>query len=277
MKKFNRLAIPYLIWMGILVIVPLILMTILAVSNNGQTISLSKLTFGVNHFSTVFSSEYIRALFKSIELASLSTIGCVLLGYPLAYILARSNLKNKYLFLVLLLFPMWICMLLRLKIIQKMLSDNGLLETFFGIHIDIAGTEFAVVLVMIFMYLPFMVFPLFTVLEKLDKSLLEASNDLGANNVKTFLKVTLPLSVKGITSGIIMVFLPAATGFAIPQIIGNGKIMLIGNLIENKIMGSKGGLVEYNVGSLASLIIMILVLGALFIISKTDEEGETLL
>ena len=277
MKKFDKLAIPYLVWMAVLVLIPLVLMTILAVSNNGQTISLVNITFGFDHFSTVFSSEYIKALFKSIELAALSTIGCVLLGYPLAYILARSNLKNKYLCLILLLFPMWICMLLRLKIIQKMLSDNGLLETFFGIHVDIAGTELAVVLVMIIMYLPFMVFPIFTVLEKLDKSLLEASNDLGANNFKTFLKVTLPLSMKGITSGIIMVFLPAATGFAVPQIIGNGKIMLIGNLIENKIMGSKGGLVEYNVGSLASLIIMILVLGALFIISKTDEEGETLL
>lgn len=277
MKKFDRLAIPYLIWMAVLVLIPLLLMTILAISNNGQTISLTKFSLGFSHFSTVFSSEYLKALFKSIELAVLSTIGCVLLGYPLAYILARSNMKNKYLCLILLLFPMWICMLLRLKIIQKMLSDNGLLETFFGIHIDIAGTELAVVIVMIIMYLPFMVFPLFTVLEKLDKSLLEASNDLGANNFKTFIKVTLPLSMKGITSGVIMVFLPAATGFAIPQIIGNGKIMLIGNLIENKIMGSKGGLVEYNVGSLASLIIMILVLGALFIISKTDEEGETLL
>lgn len=277
MKKFSKFAIPYLIWMAVLVIIPLILMTVLAFSNNGQTISFVNLTFGFDHMNTVFSAEYLRAFFKSIELATLSTIGCVLLGYPLAYILARSNLKNKYLFLVLLLFPMWICMLLRLKIIQKMLSDNGLLETFFGIHVDLAGTEIAVVIVMIIMYLPFMVFPLFTVLEKLDQSLLEASNDLGANHFKTFLKVTLPLSVKGITSGVIMVFLPAATGFAIPQIIGNGKIMLIGNLIENKIMGSKGGLVEYNVGSLASLIIMVLVLGALFIVSKTDEEGETLL
>lgn len=277
MKKFSRFAIPYLVWMILLVVVPLILMTFLAFSENGQSIKLENWSFGVSHFKTVFSGEYIRAFFKSIELASISTVGCIALGYPLAYILVKSKIRNKFLVLILLMFPMWICMLLRLKIIQKMISENGLLYTFFGINIDIAGTELAVILVMILMYLPFMVFPIFTVLEKIDNSLLEASNDLGANNFKTFIKVTLPLSLKGVTSGIIMVFLPAATGFAIPQIIGNGKIMLIGNLIENKIMGSKGGLTEYNVGSLVSLVIMILVLGSLFIISKTDEEGETLL
>lgn len=277
MKKFNKFAIPYLIWMILLVAIPMVLMTILAFSNNGQSIKFDDLSFGVSHFETVFSQDYIKAFFKSIELAAISTVGCIILGYPLAYILTRSKIRNKFMVLLLLMFPMWICMLLRLKIIQKMLSENGLLYTFFGINLDIAGTEGAVIIVMILMYLPFMVFPIFTVLEKIDNSLLEASNDLGANNFKSFLKVTLPLSLKGVTSGIIMVFLPAATGFAIPQIIGNGKIMLIGNIIENKIMGSKGGLTEYNVGSLVSLVIMVLVLGSLFIISKTDEEGETLL
>ena len=189
------------------------------------------------------------------------------------------SIKNLKIILtiLLILFPMWICMLLRLKVINNMLSEGGLLETFFGIHVNLSGTEFAVVLVMILMYLPFMILPIFTQLQKIDRSLFEASQDLGATPVKTFLKVTLPLSMKGVTSGIIMVFLPAATGFAIPEIIGNGKINLIGNVIENYISGAKGVATQYNIGCMISLIIIIVVIGSLVIISKIDAEGETLL
>ena len=277
MKRFKHFAIPYVIWLGVLVLLPLILLTLLSVSATKYSLNFSNFQFSVSHISSVFTAQNLEAFGNSIKLALLATVGCVLFGYPVAYIVSMSKIKNKYLTILLILFPMWICMLLRLKILNNMFSEGGLLESFFGISLNISGTEFAVVLVMILMYMPFMILPIFTQLQKIDRSLFEASQDLGATPVKTFLKVTLPLSMKGVTSGIIMVFLPAATGFAIPEIIGNGKINLIGNVIENYISGAKGVATQYNVGCMISLIIIIIVIGSLILISKIDAEGETLL
>ena len=277
MKNFKRFSIPYVIWLGVLVLFPLVLLTLLSFSATKYSLTFNSFRFSVEHAETVFTAQNILAFWNSIKLACLATIGCVLLGYPVAYIISMSKIKNKYLTILLILFPMWICMLLRLKIINNMISEGGLLESFFGIRVNISGTEFAVVLVMILMYMPFMILPIFTQLQKIDRSLFEASQDLGANHFKTFVKVTLPLSMKGVTSGIIMVFLPAATGFAIPEIIGNGKINLIGNVIENYISGAKGVATQYNIGCMISLIIIILVIGSLILISKIDAEGETLL
>jgi spermidine/putrescine transport system permease protein len=277
MKNFKRYAIPYVLWLGVLVLVPLVLLTFIAFSSTKFSLSFDSFKFSVDHVSTVFTAQNLTAFWNSIKLAFLATVGCILVGYPVSYIISMSKLKNKYLTLLIVLFPMWICMLLRLKIINNMISEGGLLESFFGIKINISGTEFAVVLVMILMYLPFMILPIFTQLQKIDRSLFEASQDLGANPFRTFYKVTLPLSMKGVTSGIIMVFLPAATGFAIPEIIGNGKINLIGNVIENYISGAKGVATQYNVGCMISLVIIFLVFGSLIIISKIDAEGETLL
>ena len=277
MKNFKRFAIPYVVWLGILVLIPLILLTFISFSATKYKLSFDTFEFSVEHVSTVFTAQNLEAFWNSIKLALIATFGCVIFGYPVSYIISMSKIKNKYLTILLILFPMWICMLLRLKVINNMLSEGGLLETFFGIHVNLSGTEFAVVLVMILMYLPFMILPIFTQLQKIDRSLFEASQDLGATPAKTFLKVTLPLSMKGVTSGIIMVFLPAATGFAIPEIIGNGKINLIGNVIENYISGAKGVATQYNIGCMISLIIIIVVIGALILISKIDAEGETLL
>ena len=268
MKNFKRFSIPYVIWLGLLVLVPLILLTFISFSTTKYKLAFDSFEFSVEHVSTVFTAQNLEAFWNSIKLALIATIGCVIFGYPVSYIISMSKIKNKYL---------TICMLLRLKVINNMLSEGGLLETFFGIHVNLSGTEFAVVLVMILMYLPFMILPIFTQLQKIDRSLFEASQDLGANPFKTFLKVTLPLSMKGVTSGIIMVFLPAATGFAIPEIIGNGKISLIGNVIENYITGAKGVATQYNIGCMISLMIIVVVVGALVIISKIDAEGETLL
>lgn len=277
MKNFKRYAVPYLVWLGVLVLLPLILLILIAFSSTKFSLSFDSFRFGIEHVSTVFTKQNIIAFWNSIKLSFIATLGCVLIGYPVAYIISMSKLKNKYLTLIIVLFPMWICMLLRLKIINNMISEGGLLESFFGIKVNISGTEFAVILVMILMYLPFMILPIFTQLQKIDRSLFEASQDLGASPFRTFYKVTLPLSLKGVTSGIIMVFLPAATGFAIPEIIGNGKINLIGNVIENYISGAKGVATQYNVGCMISLVIIFLVFGSLIIINKIDAEGETLL
>lgn len=273
MSKFKKFSIPYIIWLVVFVAIPLILLILVAFSTMTSSISFKDYTFDTSHILEAFSSVNNYALLNSLKYSLITTAGCILLGYPVALIISMSKLKNKYLMILIIIFPMWICMILRLKILNYMFS--GLFESVFHIPLDISGTEFAVILVMIIMYLPFMILPIFTQLQKIDRSLFEASADLGASPAKTFLKVTLPLSMKGVTSGIIMVFLPSATGFAIPQIIGNGNINLIGNYIERYFVS--GGSSQYNVGSVVSLVILIAVLGSLFIISKTDAEGDTLI
>lgn len=270
MKSFSRLARPYLIWMLVLVVVPILIMVGLSFLDI-QGFDIINAKFTLKNFSSLKESVYAKAFYNSMKLAFIATFICFLIGYPVAYILSNSKIKNKYLVLLILILPMWTNMLLRLYAIEKIMIPNSILNMF-GISFNFYGTEGAVILGLVTMYLPFMIFPIYTVLEKIDKSLLEASKDLGANDIKTFLKVTFPLSLKGVMSGIIMVFLPSAMGFAIPQRLGAGKVVLIGNVIENMFMKS-----FYNIGSLLSLVVILLVMGALAIIAKIDEEGETLL
>ena len=173
--------------------------------------------------------------------------------------------------------PMWTNMLLRIQTLNNLFKPNSFLSNTLGISIDL--TEYKslkIILVMTIVYLPFMIFPCYTVLEKMDQSLIEASMDLGASRVKSFFKITFPLSVKGIFSGFIMVFLPCAMGFTIPQIVTDGdpNYAMLGQLIERQFMSSSPA---YNVGSLMSLFILIFTLGSIYLISRVDQEGETLL
>lgn len=231
-------------------------------------------SFSLAHFPTVFSVTYFKASVTSLRLALFATLGCLAIGYPIAYIISNLKTKKKFLILLLFILPMWTNLLLRVETINRLLRPESILKDVLGISFNLSGTEFAVVIAMIMVYLPFMIFPIYTVLEKKDKGLIEASYDLGANPIATFFKVTLPLSAKGITSGVTMVFLPCAMGFTIPQIVSNGNIYLIGNIIERHFKGSTG---TYNIGSLTSLLLIVVVFGALFIMTKTDESGETLL
>lgn len=273
MNKFKKFSIPYLLWLTLFVVIPLILLFVVAFSDMGKAINLSHFKFQLSHIPNAFSKTNNLAFLNSLKYSLITTIGCIILGYPVSLIVSQSKLRNKYLMILIIIFPMWICMILRLKILNYMFS--GLFESVTKIPLNISGTEFAVILVMIVMYLPFMILPIFTQLQKIDKSLFEASADLGATPFKTFYKVTLPLSMKGVMSGIIMVFLPSATGFAIPQIIGNGNIYLIGNYIERYFVS--GGNSHYNIGAVVSIVIIIAVLGSLVIINKTDAEGDTLI
>ena len=149
MKRFKGYAVPYVIWLAVLVLLPLALLTFIAFSTTKYTLTFDAFRLSVEHVSQVFTTQNLAAFGNSLKLAFLATIGCVLFGYPVSYIVSMSKLKNKYLAILLILFPMWICMLLRLKIINNMLSEGGLLESFFGIHVNLSGTEFAVVLVMV--------------------------------------------------------------------------------------------------------------------------------
>ena len=281
MNKFKKFSLPYFIWMIIFTGIPLILMLLFAFSNiknfSIYTFDITKIEFDFSNLSKLWDSSFMKTFSRSMLYALVATILCLLLGYPIAYFISRSKLKNKYLFLLIFLLPMWTNMLLRIQTINNLLSENSFLTNVLGLTIDLSDYKsLKIIAVMTIVYLPFMIFPIYTVLEKLDKSLFEAAHDLGAGAVKTFFKVTLPNSLKGIYSGIMMVFLPAAMGFTIPYVVTDGdtRYTMVGQLIERQF---KGAATFFNTGSLWSLIIMVLVLGSLYVVSKVDEEGETLL
>ncbi|HHX80340.1 MAG TPA: ABC transporter permease [Acholeplasmataceae bacterium] len=275
MNKYRVFATPYLVWMLILTVIPIFLMVALSFMEiDGLAIGTAK--FSLAAFTKTFKREYLLAFTHSIKLAGLATLFCIIIGYPVAYIITNLKIANRFTFLLILILPMFTNLLLRVNTINRLLLPEGFLKNVFGISLNFSGTEAAVVLVMVVVYLPFMIFPIYTVLEKIDPSLIEASKDLGANNFQTFRQVTLPLSLKGVSSGIIMVFLPCATSFTIPYIVSKGNIKLIGNIIEEK-MGLTNQLSDYPVGSLISILILVIVMGALYLISKVDAEGETLL
>jgi len=248
MKQFKKLSIPYFIWLLILVVVPLIVMFLLTFVQTKGT-DFSTAVFSLESYKQLGQLALYQSIWSSIKIAFYTVVVCILLGYPCAYFLSFSKIKNKMLILLLLILPMWCNSMLRIISWYKLFQSQG----FQGLHL--AGSEGAVVFVTVTTYLPFMIFPIYTVLEKLDRSLIEASKDLGVSAPKTFLKVTLPLSLTGISSGVIMVFLPAATGFAISQTIGQGKIQLIGNYIQA--LFEKG---DYNTGSLISLVMSIIII-----------------
>ncbi|MCK9537080.1 MAG: ABC transporter permease, partial [Bacilli bacterium] len=198
MKKFKRFAWPYFFWMFVFTVIPIFLLFAMSFIEM-KSLNFSTARFSFSAFSKSFNPIYLNAFTNSIRLALIATVLCIIIGYPLAYIVSNLNITNRFSFLLILIMPMFTNMLLRVNTISKLLKPESILKNVLGISLNISGSEKAVVLVMVLMYLPFMVFPIFTVLEKIDPSLLEASRDLGANNFKTFLKVTLPLSVKGIS------------------------------------------------------------------------------
>ncbi len=258
--------------MFILTAIPLLLMLYISFTDM-KLWNIGDASFSMSHFSTVFSSTYLSATILSLKLALIATLGTLIIGYPIAYIISNLKLRNKFIILLIFILPMWTNLLLRVETINRLLLPNSILNEL-GLSFNFSGTETAVIIAMILVYLPFMIFPIYTVLEKKDKGLIEAAYDLGANPVITFFKVTLPLSMKGIVSGVTMVFLPCAMGFTIPQIVSNNTMQLIGSIIEDRF---KSGNIAYNIGSTVSLLLIIVIFGAMFIISKVDKEGETLL
>lgn len=262
MKKFKFFALPYFIWLVVLVVLPLIVMLVLTfLKTNGS--DFSNASFSIDSYTRLMDPSILKALWNSIVVAFWTSIICLLLGYPTAYFISFSKLKNKLLFLLLLILPMWSNSMLRIVSWLRLFSIDKLAA------LNLTGTMESVIFVSVTTYLPFMIFPIYTILEKLDRGLLEASKDLGATKVNTFLKITLPLSMSGVNSGIIMVFLPAATGFAISQAIGLGKIRLIGNLLQSVFENN-----NYNFGSLLSLFVCIAIILLIMLFSKLSKEKK---
>ena len=270
--RLDRLAKPYLIWLYILACLPmLILFGLMFVETEG--IKTDGMSFTMQNFSTLTEKSTVVAFLNSIKYSFITTVACIFFGFLIAYSLYKSKLKHKYLILVLLILPMWTNILLRINALASVFKENNILTDLLGIKgIDIIGTDLAIILGMIFTYLPFMVLPIYTSLEKIDPLLHEAALDLGLTEFKKFWKVVVPLASKGMVSGSIMVLLPCLSGFAIPKILGNGNILLIGNIIEQSFVN-----MSYNIGSVLAIVILIIILGSIILISKVDKEGETLL
>lgn len=270
MKSYAGLVKPYIVWMGLFIVVPMLLIVLYAFTVRGNSIITFRFT--IDNFLRFFDPVFIRVLIKSLEVALITTIFCIFLGYPIAYIIAQQKESNQTLLILLITLPMWINMLVRTYAWISILSDGGLINsllTYFNLSpIKMMYTDFAVMLGMVYNFLPFMILSIYTVLAKLDRALIHASYDLGATPVQTFLRVVFPLSLPGVIAGITLVFLPAVSTFVIPKFLGGGQYMLIGNLIENQFI-TVG---EWNFGSAISLIMAMIIMGSMILTRKIDND-----
>jgi spermidine/putrescine transport system permease protein len=272
-KEFKILAKPYLLWLLLLAIFPMLVMVALSFIFS-EGLSFDEASFSFRAFQMLVEPSTLIAFRNSIVFALLTTLISFVLGYFVAYNVFKSKFKNKFLILTIFILPMWSNLLLRTEALGNLMGGNNILTDIFGpfLLLDIKGSPLAVIVGLVFTYLPFMILPIYTALEKIDYSLEEAALDLGLTDMQKFWKVIFPLSLKGVATGSILVFLPSMSGFAIPEILGEGNILLIGNIIEQAFRN-----MDYNFGSLLSVVILVFILGALLIVSKVDKEGETLL
>jgi spermidine/putrescine transport system permease protein len=288
--KRSFFASPYTLWMVLFTIVPVLLISYYALTDANGAFTLDNFknfwdsNYTVNQLYSQMGPEYavlitrgtvnIDILVYSVWMALLCTLICLVFGYPAAYFMADRELKYGAILVVLFVIPMWMNFLLRTIAWMTLLEDNGLINTLLRLlglpHVQLMYNDTAVLLGMVYNFLPFMVFPIYTALTKMDSRLLEAAQDLGASPVKTFWKITVPLSVPGVVSGITMVFMPSVTTFFIPRILGGGNTMMFGDLIENRFLFQG----NWNLGSALSLVMMALILLSLGILRRADPEGE---
>ena len=273
MRRFSQLAIPYAVWVALMILLPMLMILLYAFTTQGNDIV--NFSFTLDHFIRFFTDQdFLLILWRSLVIAFKTTIICVLLGYPIAYFIARSSDKVRNILVLVITLPMWINMLVRTYAWIGILSDGGILQnilSFLGFgEPELLYTEGAVLLGMVYNFLPFMILQVNTSLCKMDKSLLEASADLGANRFQTFWRVTFPLSLSGVISGITLVFLPAVSSFFIPKLLGGGQFFLIGNVIENQFI-TVG---EWNFGSAISMIMAVVMMLCMFLIRRVDERNS---
>ena len=273
MRRFSQLATPYAVWVALMILLPMLLILLYAFTTQGNDIV--NFSFTLDHFIRFFTDQdFLLILWRSLVIAFKTTIICVLLGYPIAYFIARSSDKVRNILVLVITLPMWINMLVRTYAWIGILSDGGILQnilSFLGFgEPELLYTEGAVLLGMVYNFLPFMILQVNTSLCKMDKSLLEASADLGANRFQTFWRVTFPLSLSGVISGITLVFLPAVSSFFIPKLLGGGQFFLIGNVIENQFI-TVG---EWNFGSAISMIMAVVMMLCMFLIRRVDERNS---
>ena len=277
-NKLSRLAIPYVIWMALFVVAPIVLVVVYAFTS-------AEGSFTLENFARM--GTYGVVFFRSFKLAFIATVICLLIGYPVSYIMSKEGPRFQRAAMVLIMLPMWINLLLRTYSWMSILENNGLLNQLFqkigliSLYNSIFGTDLrffsmmntqgAVVLGMVYNYLPFMILPIYSVIVKLDHSLLEAARDLGANTFNVFRRVILPLSLPGVLSGITMVFVPSVSTFAISKMLGGGTEMILGDLIEQQFLG---GAYNPQLGAAISLVMMVIVVVCMVVMNRFGEGEE---
>ena len=257
MKSFFRMSYPYILWIALFIVAPMFMILLYAFTRSSSGAITFKFT--LENFSRFLSDPtFLKVLWTSLRIAFITTVCCILIGYPAALFIASLPEKRQTLMTLLLTLPMWINMLL------KTYAWRGILMNF-----DLES-EIKVFIGMVYDFLPYMIIQIHTAIAKLDPNLIVAAHDLGANNVKSFLKVTLPLSVPGIISGITLVFLPAVSSFVIPKLLGGGNYVLIGNLIEKYFLVAG----DWNFGSAISLIMALIIIASMYLTKKIDRTAE---
>lgn len=230
-------------------------------------------SFTIEHVTSIASPENFKALMLSLLLSFISTLICLIIAYPLAMILCNLNVNQSSFIVLIFILPMWMNFLLRTLAWQTLLEKTGVINNILTLlhlpTLEIINTPYAIILGMVYNFLPFMVLPLFNVLSKIDKNVINAARDLGANGVQTFIKIIFPLSIPGVISGITMVFVPALTTFVISDLLGGSKILLIGNVIEQEFKQAS----NWHAGSGLSLVLMIFIIISMIITEKYDKDG----
>ncbi len=258
---------PYLLWMIGFILIPLALIVFYGLTDKSGVFTLSNVL-------SITTEEHAKALWLSLGLSLLSTVLCLLLAYPLAIVLRSRGIGQGSFIVFIFILPMWMNFLLRTLAWQTLLEKNGVINGILStLHLPNQGlinTPGAIILGMVYNFLPFMVLPIYNVLMKIDDNVINAARDLGANSAQVLIRILLPLSIPGIVSGITMVFVPALTTFVISNILGGSKILLIGNVIEQEF--TKGS--NWNLGSGLSLVLMVFILISMALIAKYDKNGE---
>lgn len=273
MKKFSQLALPYIVWAVLMLLLPMGLIAVYSFMDSGN--SIIPFSFTLEHYITFFTDhDFLMILWRSILIAVKTTVICLLLGYPAAYFIAGSREKVQNILILCITIPMWINMLVRTYAWIGLLSEGGLIQRilgFFGFgDAELLYTEGAVLLGMVYNFLPFMILQIQTSLSKMDGALLQASADLGARPYQTFCRVTLPLSIPGVINGITLVFLPSVSSFFIPKLLGGGQYFLIGNMIENQFI-TVG---EWNFGSAISMIMAIIMMLLMMAVRRVEVHNH---
>lgn len=274
MKKFSQLAIPYIVWAAMMLVLPMGLIALYSFMRQGNEII--SFSFTLEHYKKFFTDpDFLLILWRSLVIAIKTTLICLALGYPAAFFISRCSEKVQNILVLSITLPTWINALVRTYAWIGLLSEGGIVQTilgFFGFkNVELLYTEAAVLLGMVYNFLPFMILQINTALCKMDYSLMEASADLGASKAQTFRRVIFPLSLPGVINGITLVFLPAVSSFFIPKLLGGGQYFLVGNLIENQFI-TVG---EWNFGSAISMIMAIIMMLMMMAVKNIEKRNQS--
>ena len=284
-NKRSLFAVPYVIWMALFVVIPIVIMLVYSLTVTQTTAEGETMAFTLENFTGM--GLYVSVFTRSFWLAIIATLVCLLIGYPVSYFMAREGAGFQRVAMALIMLPMWMNFLLRTYSWMSILENNGLLNQLFqklgviALYNSLTGQDIqyfqmirtpgSVVLGMVYNYLPFMILPIYSVLSKMDQSLIEAAQDLGANTAEVFRRVTLPLSLPGVLSGVTMVFVPSVSTFAISRLLGGGTQMMLGDLIENQFLG---GAYNPHLGAAISMVMMVIVVICMLVMNHFGEGEE---